>query len=74
MKKFKWRVLRFEHSLIKFNAMPADKKIKKDKLPLPEKEDKRHQSQEEFDDVNKVKKEKMKPKKVNYVVKDLPIY
>lgn len=54
--------------------MPADKKIDKDKLPRPEKEDKRHQSQEEFDDVNKVQKEKKGSKKVNYVVKDLPIY
>lgn len=54
--------------------MPADKKINKENLPHPQKEDKRHQNQEEFDDKNKVQKERMKPKKVNYVVKDLPIY
>jgi len=54
--------------------MPADKKINRDKLPHPEKEDKKGQNQEEFDDKNKVIKERMKSKKVNYVIKDLPIY
>jgi hypothetical protein len=54
--------------------MPADKKISRDKLPHPEKDDKKNQSQEEFDDKNQQLKERMKPKKVNYVVKDLPIY
>lgn len=54
--------------------MPAEKKINPDKLPHPEKEDKRNKSQEEFDDKNKIVREKMKPKKVNYVIKDLPIY
>ena len=54
--------------------MPADKKINRDNLPKPEKTDKRYQSQEEFDDRNKVEKQKAKPKKVNYVIKDLPIY
>ena len=54
--------------------MSADKKINKDKLPHPDKQDTRHQNQEEFDDKNRVQKEKMKPKKVNYVVKDLPFY
>ncbi len=54
--------------------MPADKKINRDKLPQPEKQDKRHQSQEEYDDKNKVIKERSKPRKVSYVVKDLPIY
>ena len=54
--------------------MPADKKINKDKLPHPEKEDRKHQSQEEFDDRGKQMREKSKTKKINYVVKDLPIY
>lgn len=54
--------------------MPADKKIDREKLPHPDREDKRHQNQEEFDDKNKEVKQRMKPKKVNYIVKDLPIY
>ena len=54
--------------------MPADKKIDKDRLPHPEKEDKRHHNQEEFDDKSKQQREKSKAKKINYVVKDLPIY
>jgi len=54
--------------------MPADKKIDTDKLPRPEKEDRQHQNQEEFDDKNKVVKERTKSKKVNYVIRDLPIY
>lgn len=54
--------------------MPADKKIKKDKLPEPEKENKKQRYQEEFDDKSKGIKEKMKSKNVKYVVRDLPIY
>lgn len=59
---------------LKKPIMPADKKIDREKLPHPDKEDKRHQNQEEFDDKNKEVKQRMKPKKVNYIVKDLPIY
>jgi hypothetical protein len=54
--------------------MPADKKIERDKLPHPEKNDKKHKSQEEFDQKTKIEKERTKARKVNYVVKDLPIY
>jgi hypothetical protein len=54
--------------------MSADKKIDREKLPHPEKNDKRNKSQEEFDNKAKDDKGRMKPKKVNYVVKDLPIY
>lgn len=54
--------------------MPADKKINREKLPHPEKTDKKQQNQEEFDDKNKVIKERMKNDKVNYVTKDPPIY
>lgn len=54
--------------------MPADKKIERDKLPHPEKSDKKNKSQEEFDDKAKEEKQKAKHRKVNYVVKDLPIY
>jgi len=54
--------------------MPADKKIKKEKLPHPVKEDTKHQSQEEFDERNKDVKQKMAPKKANYGARDLPIY
>jgi hypothetical protein len=53
--------------------MPADKKINRDKLPHPEKTDTKNKSQEEFDN-KKADKERVKSKKVNYVVKDLPIY
>ncbi len=54
--------------------MATDKKIDRDKLPHPEKHDKKNKSQEEFDDKAKTEREKMKSRKVNYVVKDLPIY
>lgn len=54
--------------------MAADKKIARDKLPHPEKNEKKNKSQEEFDEKGKTEKEKMKSRKVNYVVKDLPIY
>jgi hypothetical protein len=54
--------------------MPADKKINKNNLPHPEKQDRKHKAQEEFDDKNKVIKERTNSKKVNYVIKDLPIY
>jgi hypothetical protein len=53
--------------------MPEDKKIDKDKLPRPEKEERKHQNQEEFDDKSKAVKHN-KPKKTNYIIKDLPIY
>jgi hypothetical protein len=54
--------------------MSADKKIQRDKLPHPEKDDKMNKSQEEFDNKAKDDKGRAKPKKVNWVVKDLPIY
>jgi hypothetical protein len=53
--------------------MSADKKINKEKLPEPTKEDKRTRHQEEFDDKSRDLKHR-KSKKVNYIVKDLPIY
>ena len=53
--------------------MSADKKINKDKLPHPVGPDTRNKSQEEFDDKGKALKDK-KSQRVNYVVKDLPIY
>ncbi|MBO9572528.1 MAG: hypothetical protein J7497_10025 [Chitinophagaceae bacterium] len=53
--------------------MTPDKKINKEKLPRPEKEDTRHKTQEEFDDRSRQAKDK-KIRRVNYVVKDLPIY
>jgi len=52
----------------------ADKKIDRDKLPHPEKNDKKNKSQDEYDDKAKTERETGKSKKVNYVVKDLPIY
>lgn len=54
--------------------MAADKKIERKKLPHPEKGDKKNKSQEEYDDKRKNEREQMKNRKVNYVVKDLPIY
>jgi hypothetical protein len=54
--------------------MPADKKINREKLPHPEKTDKKHRGQEEFDDKNKDVKERTKTRKINYIIKDLPIY
>jgi hypothetical protein len=54
--------------------MPADKKIDRGKLPEPEKEDKKQKAQAEYDDRSKMEKQKTKPRKVNYVIKDLPIY
>jgi hypothetical protein len=54
--------------------MAADKKIEREKLPHPEKSDKKNKSQEEFDEKRKTEREQMKSRKVNYVVKDLPIY
>jgi hypothetical protein len=54
--------------------MPADKQINRDKLPEPEKENKKQRHQEEFDDKSKEIKEKMKSRNVKYVVRDLPIY
>ena len=54
--------------------MAADKKIDHDKLPQPEKNNRKNKSQEEFDGKARTDREKMKKRKVNYVVKDLPIY
>jgi len=54
--------------------MAADKKIERDKLPQPEKNNRKNKSQEEFDEKARTDREKMKKRKVNYVVKDLPIY
>ncbi len=53
--------------------MSADKKINKDKLPHPVSPDAQNKRQEEFDDKSKILKEK-KTQRVNYIVKDLPIY
>ncbi len=64
---------KFDLSLLKPLTMSADKKIKKEKLPEPVKEDNRHRSQEEFDDKSRAIRDR-KAKKVNYIVKDLPIY
>lgn len=55
-------------------TMSADKKIQKDKLPHPAKENTRHKAQEEYDDKGRSAKAEKKVKRVNYVVKDLPIY
>ena len=57
--------------------MSADKKIKNSDLPRPEKPDERNKSQEEYDE--KVKntnqsRENQKKRRINYVVRDLPIY
>ncbi len=54
--------------------MSADKKINREKLPHPVKEDTRNRSQEEFDDKSKKAKQKNKAGRVNYIIKDLPIY
>lgn len=54
--------------------MSADKKIDRNKLPHPEKADSQNKSQEEFDDKRKQERERIKARKVDYVVKDLPIY
>lgn len=57
--------------------MSADKKIKPSDLPRPEKTDVRNKGQEEFDEKGKnanSNSEGAKKKKVNYVVRDLPIY
>jgi hypothetical protein len=59
----------FKNQLI----MSADKKINKDKLPHPVGPDTRNKGQEEFDDKSKILKER-KVQRVNYIVKDLPIY
>ena len=53
--------------------MSADKKINKEKLPEPVKENNRNKHQEEYDDKSRLIKER-KMKKVNHIVKDLPIY
>jgi hypothetical protein len=54
--------------------MAADKKIDREKLPHPEKNDKKNKSQDEYDDKRNLERKHMKNRKVNYVVKDLPIY
>jgi hypothetical protein len=54
--------------------MAADKKIEREKLPHPEKNEKKNKNQEEFDEKRKKEREHIKNRKVNYVVKDLPIY
>jgi hypothetical protein len=58
----------------KSKSMAADKKIEREKLPHPEKNDKKHKSQDEYDEKKKNEKEQMRNRRVNYVVKDLPIY
>lgn len=53
----------------------SDKKIERRDLPRPERDDVRNKSQEEFDQNKKmISNDRTKKKKVNYVVKDLPIY
>ncbi|MBL7699024.1 MAG: hypothetical protein JNK79_12745 [Chitinophagaceae bacterium] len=58
--------------------MSADKKIDATKLPRREKSDEKNKSQEEFDqkinDNNELREKMMKKRKINYVVRDLPIY
>jgi hypothetical protein len=53
--------------------MAAEKKTDKDKLPRPEKEEKKNTSPDETRD--RVKEQKLtKNRRVNYIIKDLPIY
>ena len=54
--------------------MSAHKKIQKEKMPHPDKGHMRQQAREEFDEKGRNAKEDKKVKRVNYVVKDLPIY
>lgn len=57
--------------------MSADKKIDPADLPRPDKKEERLKGQEEFDDKAKERKqdlEKAKKSRVNYIIKDLPIY
>lgn len=65
--------------------MSADKKIARKDLPRPEENDVRHQNQEEYDEKPKDQKVAKEPgeasnrgnakrRRVNYVIKDLPIY
>lgn len=68
--------------------MSADKKITRNDLPRPEKTDVRHQHQEEYDakpkepkaaketkeSVEAANRGNTKKRRVNYVIKDLPIY
>lgn len=53
--------------------MPADKKTEQ-KLPRPEKDDKNIHSKEKYDAKGKTEQQKSKHKRVNYIIKDLPIY
>ena len=58
--------------------MSPDKKIDSEKLPRPEKKDEQNKSQEEFDqkvnDNTALREKIMKKRRINYVVRDLPIY
>lgn len=55
--------------------MPADKKIKPEKLPRPPDKPDKFRNQEEFDDKSRDEKARLaKPRRINYVIKDLPIY
>ena len=54
--------------------MPADKKADRLHHPRPEKENTKHPYQEDQDQKIKNDKQKIKQKRVNYIIKDLPIY
>jgi hypothetical protein len=54
--------------------MAAEKKTDKDKLPRPEKEEKKNTSADETRDRAKEQKLTSKNRRVNYIIKDLPIY
>lgn len=53
--------------------MSADKKIERSKSPYPDKEDKKQKNQE-FIQTKGDNDKQRKLKRVNYVIKDLPIY
>jgi hypothetical protein len=54
--------------------MIADKKSNKSKGQKSPEEEQRPTSQDEFDSKRKMIREKTKANRVNYIVKDLPIY
>jgi hypothetical protein len=55
--------------------MPADKKINRSTSPRPEKEDRKHTNQQDYQQKMKNDDREIgKPRRVTYVIKDLPIY
>lgn len=54
--------------------MTEEQTQKRRKAPQPESVERRTHSKDEFDNRRKLIREKMKEKRVHYVVKDLPIY